>query len=266
METPTPVVFIHGLWLHAESWKNWIDLFRGAGYEPIAPSWPGEPETVAEARAHPEGMAGKGVGEIADHYAKVVQSLATKPIVIGHSFGGLIAQNLLGRGLASAAIAIDAAPIKGVLPVPLSALRAVFPAIRNPANAKRAVPLTPEEFRYGFANAVSEQESADLYQRWAIPGPARPLFQVAFANFAPNSPAKVNTREASRGPLLLIAGERDHTVPPVVTRATLKQYRKSTAVTDFKVMPGRGHSLTIDSGWREVADTALGWLKERAVH
>ena len=261
----TPILFIPGLWMHAESWNSWVELFREAGYEPIARSWPGATATVAETRAHPEGMAGQGITEIADHYARIIGSLAAKPIVVGHSFGGLVTQNLLGRGLAAGAIAIDAAPIKGVLPLPLSTLRSAFPVLKNPANSKRAVALSAAQFRYGFANAVSAAEAAELYQRWAIPGPGRPLFQAAFANFVPNSPAKVDTGNATRGPLLLIAGEKDHIVPPVVTRATLKQYRHSAAVTELKEIRGRGHSLTIDSGWREVANTALAWLKQRSL-
>ena len=261
----TPAVFIHGLWLHSQSWNNWIELFRATGYEPIAPSWPGIPATVEQARAHPESIGGYSITDAADHYAGIIHSLASKPIVIGHSFGGLLAQILLGRGLASAAIAIDAAPIKGVLPLPFSSLRVAFVALKSPANAKRAVSLTANEFRYGFGNAVSAEESAELYRRWTIPAPGRPLFQAAFANFNPHAASKVDTVNATRGPLLLIAGERDHTVPPVITRATLKQYRKSPAVTELKEIPGRGHSLTIDSGWRGVADTALAWLRKHAL-
>jgi pimeloyl-ACP methyl ester carboxylesterase len=260
----TPVVFIHGLWLHPESWKNWIQLFSEAGYEPIAPPWPGIPDTVAETRAHPEGMAGHGIEDVVDHYARIIATLPAKPIVIGHSFGGLIAQKLLGRGLVAAAVAIDAAQIKGVLALPLSALRAVFPVLKNPLNNKRVVPLNLKQFRYGFANAVTAQEADELYQRWAIPAPGRPLFEAALANLTPNSPAQVDTANSHRGPLLLIAGEKDHTVPPVVTRSTLRQYRHSSAVTELKELPGRGHSLTIDSGWREVADTSLAWLAGQA--
>jgi pimeloyl-ACP methyl ester carboxylesterase len=258
--TRTPVVFIHGLWLHAESWKNWIELFRQAGYDPIAPPWPGIPDTVAETRAHPEGMAGHGIDDVVDHYARIIATLPAKPIVIGHSVGGLVAQKLLGRGLAAAAVAIDAAQIKGVLALPLSALRSVFPVLKNPLNSKRVVPLNLKQFRYGFGNAVTAQESDELFQRWAIPAPGRPLFEAALANLTPNSPAQVDTSNSHRGPLLLIAGEKDHTVPPVVTRSTLRQYRRSSAVTELKELPGRGHSLTIDSGWREVADTSLAWL------
>jgi non-heme chloroperoxidase len=263
--TRIPVVFIHGLWLHAQSWKNWVERFREAGYDPTAPSWPGVPDTVAEARAHPEGVARQGITEVAEHYARVIRSLGAKPIVIGHSFGGLMAQNLLGRGLAAAAIAIDPAPIKGVLPLPLSALRVASVALTNPANWSRAVGLSAEEFRYGFGNALTAEESAELFQRWKIPSPGRPLFQVAVANFVPNSAAKVDTRNASRGPLLLTAGGKDHTVPPAMVRATLALYRNSPAVTELKEFPDRGHSLTVDSGWREIADVALAWLKERSL-
>jgi pimeloyl-ACP methyl ester carboxylesterase len=263
--TRTPVVFIHGLWLHSTSWQPWIELFRDAGYEPTAPEWPGIPDTVAQARAHPEQIPGHGITQVADHYAGIIAGLPAKPIVIGHSFGGLFVQNLLGRGLAVGGVAIDPAPIKGVLALPPSALRVASIALRNPANRKRAVGLTAEQFRYGFGNAVSAEESAELYEKWVIPTPGRPLFEAALANFSPNSPAKVDTGNATRGPLLVTAGGQDHTVPAAVSRATVKLYRKSSAVTELKEFPDRGHSLTIDSGWREVAETALTWLKERSL-
>jgi len=256
----TPVVFIHGLWLHATSWQPWIDFFQQAGYEATAPEWPGVPDTVAEAREHPELQAGKGIADAVEHYAQIIRPAAAKPIVIGHSFGGLIAQHLLGQDLAAAAVAIDPAPIKGVLVLPPAQLRAAFPVLSSPANRNRTVSLTAAQFRYAFGNALSEQESAQLYDAWTIPAPGRPLFEAAFANFTRHSPAKVNTRNSARGPLLLISGQKDHTVPDVVTHSTFKQYRHSTAVTDLRRLAGRGHSLTIDSGWREVADTALNWL------
>ncbi|GAA2879453.1 alpha/beta hydrolase [Actinoplanes cyaneus] len=257
----TTVIFIHGLWLHASSWQPWADLFTERGYRTRAPGWPGDADTVEETRAHPEALAGHGIDDVVDHYAKIIGTLDTKPIVIGHSFGGMIAQKLLGLDLAAAAVAIDAAQIKGVLPLPLSALRSGFPVLGNPANAGRAVSLTPEQFRYAFGNAVSEQESRELFDRWSIPAPGKPLFEAAAANFNPHSPAKVNTGNESRGPLLLMAGGKDHTVPETVVRATLKQYRHSHAVTDIVDFPGKAHSLTIDSGWREVAETTLTWLK-----
>ncbi|GAB7004664.1 alpha/beta fold hydrolase [Nocardioides sp. AN3] len=256
-----PVVFIHGLWLHATSWDPWVELFREAGYSPLAPGWPGEPETVAEAREHPERVANIGINDATGHYADIIDGLAEPPVIIGHSFGGLIAEKLLGQGIGAAAVAIDPAQIKGVLPLPLAQLRAGLPALGNPSNLHKAVSLSRKEFRFGFGNAVSEEESDQLYEKWTIPSPARPLFQAAAANFVMHSQAKVNTANENRGPLLLVSGLEDHTVPDVVTRSTLKQYRDSAAVTELKQFEGRGHSLTIDSGWREVADAILDWLK-----
>jgi pimeloyl-ACP methyl ester carboxylesterase len=260
MTAPIPVYFIHGLWLHSTSWQPWIDLFRQEGYEPSAPGWPGDPDTVAEARANPESIADHGIDEVVEHYAALIAELPAPPVLIGHSFGGMIAQKLLGQNRAAAAVAIDAAQIKGVLPLPLSALKATLPVFRNPANKRRAVSLTAEQFRFAFGNAVSEEESAALYERWTIPAPGKPLYEAAAANFNPHSPAKVATENSGRGPLLLISGGKDHTVPETVTRATLKQYRHSDAVTDIIGFPDRGHSLTIDGGWREVAETVLTWL------
>ncbi len=262
--TGTPVVFVHGLWLHADSWGGWVDLFREAGYAPQAPGWPGDAGTVEETRRQPDRVAGYGVGDVVDHYARVVGSLEAKPIVIGHSFGGLIVQRLLGQSLAAAAVAIDPAPIQGVMYLPPSALRVAGIALRNPANRKRAVALTAEQFRYGFGNALSEAESNELYERWTIPSPGKPLFEAAVANFAPGSPLKVDTGNATRGPLLITAGGQDHTVPAAISRSTLKLYRKSPAVTELKEFPGKGHSLALDSGWREVADAVLAWLAAHA--
>jgi pimeloyl-ACP methyl ester carboxylesterase len=261
MTTPrVPVVFIHGLWLHATSWEPWVDLFAAGGYAPVAPGWPGVPDTVELARANPDSIANHGIDDVAEHYAAIIAKLTAPPVIIGHSFGGVIAEKLLGQGFGAAAIAIDAAQIKGVLPLPLSALRSTLPVFKNPANIHHAVSLTAEQFRYSFGNAVSAEESDALYARWAIPAPGRPLFEAAAANFSLHSPAKVDTENAERGPLLLIMGGKDHTVPEVITKATLKQYRGSDAVTDLAEFPDRGHSLTIDSGWRTVADECLSWL------
>jgi pimeloyl-ACP methyl ester carboxylesterase len=258
-----PVVFVHGLWLHASSWGSWADLFRESGYEPLMPGWPGDSDTAEETRNNPERIAGKGIDEVVEHYAQIIKGLDARPVVIGHSFGGLIAQRLLGQDLAAAAVAIDPAPIKGVIFLPLSALRVASVALRRPANRNEAVALTAEQFRYGFGNALPEQESSELYKRWAIPSPGRPLFEAATANFMPHSPAKANTGNKTRGPLLITAGGRDHTVPAAISHQTRRLYHKSPAVTDLREFPDRGHSLTIDHGWREVAQTALDWLKER---
>src|SRR5580692_2330972 len=258
--TRTPVVFIHGMWLHASSWAPWLELFRAAGYEPIAPGWPGEPDTVAEARENPELVANTSIDDATAHYTKIIDSLDASPVIVGHSFGGLIAEKLLGQSIGAAAVAIDPAQIKGVLPLPLAQLRAALPALGNPANRHRAVSLTLKEFRFGFGNALTEEESAELFGKWTIPSPARPLFEAAAANFSPHSQAKVDTGNQTRGPLLLISGVEDHTVPDVTTRSTLKQYRHYTAITEFKQFEHRGHSLTIYSGWQEVADAVLAWL------
>lgn len=262
MQTPRiPVVFIHGLWVHASSWAPWMEVFDGAGYAPIAPGWPGDAPTVEGTRAAPEALAGKGFDDVVEHYKNIITELDTPPILVGHSFGGTVAEKLLGMNLAVAAVAIDAAQIKGVLPVPIAALRSAFPGLRNPTNLHRAVSLTAEQFRYGFGNALSAEESDELHDRWSIPGPAKPLFEASVMNFAPHSPLKVDTGNEERGPLLLIMGGQDHTVPEAITKATLKQYRHSSAVTDIEEFTDRGHSLTIDHGWPDVAAVALKWLK-----
>jgi non-heme chloroperoxidase len=259
----TPVVFVHGLWLHAESWGPWVEAFDEAGYAANAVGWPGDAATVAETRADPDAVAGHGLADIVAHHAHEIGKLDRKPIVVGHSFGGLIAQRLLSGGFASAAVAIDPAPAKGVLYLPPSALKVAGIALRNPKNRNGAVSLTKEQFRYGFGNAIPEDESDELWEKWAIPSPGKPLFEAALANFEPHSPAAVDRKSSTRGPLLITAGGKDHTVPAAVSRQTQKLYGKSTAVTDLREFADRGHSLTIDSGWREVADAVLGWLGER---
>ena len=256
-----PVVFVHGLWLLPSSWDRWRTVFEEAGYATLAPGWPDDPETVAEANADPEVFAGKSIKEVADHFEEVIRKLDTKPAVIGHSFGGLMTQILAGRGLAAAAVAIDPAPFRGVLPLPISALRAASPVLSNPLNRGRAVPLTYEQFRYAFANAVSEDEAKELYETYAVPAPGEPLFQAALANFNPWTEDKVDTRNPDRGPLLILDGELDNTVPWAIANASYKQQQRNPGVTEIQKIAGRGHALTIDSGWREVADISLAFIK-----
>jgi pimeloyl-ACP methyl ester carboxylesterase len=261
--TRRPIVFIHGLWLHASSWQPWCEMFDALGYSSLAPGWPNEASTVADARANPEAVANQSIDAVVAHFEHVIGGLHDEPILIGHSFGGLIAEKLIGMGIGRAAIAIDPAQIKGVLPLPLAQLRSGLPALANPFNLTRAVSLTKSEFRYGFGNALTEAESDALWEQWSIPSPARPLFQAATANFVLHAQSKVDTDNDARGPLLLISGTADHTVPDVTTRATFKQYRDSRAITEFKQFEGRGHSLTIDHGWREVGLACASWLHER---
>jgi non-heme chloroperoxidase len=260
----TPVVFIHGLWLLPSSWDRWAEVFDEAGYAPLTPGWPDDPATVEEAKEHPEVFAHKTVGQVADHYGEVVGKLKKKPVVIGHSFGGLLTQILAGRGLSAASVAIDPAPFRGVLPLPVSALRSAAPVLSNPANWNRAIPLTYDQFRYGFANAVDEDEAKQLYDQYAVPAPGAPLFQAATANFNPWTEVKVDRKNPKRGPLLIISGEKDHTVPWAIANASYKKQRRNEGVTEITEMKNRGHALTIDSGWREVCDTALAFVQRFA--
>jgi non-heme chloroperoxidase len=260
----TPVVFIHGLWLLPSSWDRWATVFEEAGYAPLTPGWPDDPETVEEANEHPEVFANKTVGQVADHYTEVIGRLEGKPAVIGHSFGGLLAQIIAGRGVASVSVAIDPAPFRGVLPLPISSLRSSAPVLTNPANLHRAVPLTYEQFRFAFANAVSEDEARELYESFAVPASGAPLFQAATANLNPWTEAKVNSKNPDRGPLLIVSGEKDNTVPWAIANASFKRQKRNEGVTEIVEIPGRGHALTVDSGWREVADTALAFVKRFA--
>ena len=255
-----PVVFVHGLWLLPSSWDRWAKMFEDAGYIALTPGWPDDPETVAEANAHPEILAHKTVGQVADYFTSIIGGLERKPVIIGHSFGGLLAQILAGRSLSATTVAIDPAPFRGVLPLPFSALKSSWPVLRNPANRNRAVPLTFDQFRFGFANAVTEKEAKQLYESFAVPAPGAPLFQAAAANLNPWTEAKVDTENPDRGPLLIISGEKDNTVPWAVANATFKQQQHNMGVTEIVEMPDRGHALVIDSRWREVAETALDFI------
>jgi pimeloyl-ACP methyl ester carboxylesterase len=258
------VLFVHGLGLLPSSWDRWRQLFGEAGYGTLAPSWPDDPETVDEARANPKVFAKKTVGQVADHVEEVIGKLTGKPAVIGHSFGGLLAQIIAGRGLSAASVAIDPAPFRGVLPLPISSLRAAMPVLMNPANRGRAITLTLDQFKYGWANAVSEEEAKELHETFHVAAPGAPLFQAAAANLNPWTEAKVDRKNPERGPLLLISGGNDHTVPWAITNASFKKQRHNEGVTEIVEIPNRGHALTIDGGWREVADTALAFVKRFA--
>jgi pimeloyl-ACP methyl ester carboxylesterase len=256
-----PVVFIHGLWLLSSSWERWAALFDASGYAVLTPGWPDDPESVQEANAHASVFASTTIEQIADHVAEVIGRLERKPAVIGHSFGGLLTEIMAGRGLAAASVAISPAPFRGVLPLPLSELRASAPVLRNPGNRNRAVRLTYEQFRYAFANVVGEEEAKELYETFAVPAPGAPLFQAASANLNPWTEAKVDTRNPDRGPLLIISGDSDHTVPWAIANASFKKQQRNDGITEIVELPDRGHALTIDSGWQTVADTALAFVR-----
>ena len=257
----TPVVFVHGLWLLPSSWDRWAGVFNEAGYSSVTVGWPDDPETVEEAKAKPEVFAGKSIGDVADYIQAVIAQLDGKPAIIGHSFGGLLAQILAGRGLSAASVAISPAPFRGVLPLPISALRSSSAVLSNPRNRHRAVPLTYEQFRYAFANAVSEEEAERLYNEYSVPGPGEPIFQAAAANFNPWTEAKVDTKTPERGPLLIISADEDHTVPWAIANASYKKQKHNGSVTEIVKLEDRGHALTIDDGWRTVADTALAFVQ-----
>ena len=260
----TPVVFIHGLWVLASSWDNWARLFEEAGYAAVTPIWPGDPETVDEARANPDLLAKNSLGEIADHTADVIGMLDRKPAVMGHSTGGLLAQIIADRGLSAATVAIDPGPFRGVLPLPISALRSALPVLANPLNRGRAVTLTLDQFKYGWANALDDEEAKRIYDTYHVAAPGKPLMQMANANLNPFTEAKLDPKNPERGPLLIIDGEVDHTVPWAIANASYNRQKRNASVTELKKIPNRGHSLTIDSGWREVAETALAFVQRFA--
>jgi pimeloyl-ACP methyl ester carboxylesterase len=255
-----PVVFIHGLWLLPSSWDRWAKVFEDAGYTALMPGWPDDPETVEEANANPEVFAKKSIGDVADHFEQIVRGLKRKPAIIGHSFGGLIAQILAGRGLAAVTVAVDPAPFRGVLPLPISTLKSAWPVLHKPSNRNRAVPLTFDQFRYAFGNAVSEDEAKELYEKFAVPASGKPLFQSGAANLNPWTEAKVE-KNPERGPLLILDGEKDHVVPWAIAHATFKQQEGDNLVTEIEKIPDRGHSITIDHGWREVAGKSLAFVQ-----
>lgn len=255
-----PVLFIHGMWVHSEAWQPWAKVYREQGYEPILEGWPGDGPTVEATRRHGDRVAGYGVAEVVAHYRKVIDGLLMRPVVVGHSFGGLIAQRLLADGYATAAVAIDPAPIKGVTKLPWSQIRSSIPVLRSKKHRDGAVTLTERQFRYAMANAVSREEAHQLYNRWVIPAPGKPLFEVVGAKKDPASPTTVDVANGQRGPLLIIGGGKDHIVTEAVSRQAADLYSDSAVTTDYYVFEDRGHSLVFDSRWREVADFTLGWV------
>ena len=257
----TPVVFIHGLWLLPSSWNNWVDYFEQEGYAGVTPDWPDDPETVEEARANPDVLAKKSLKQVADHTAEVIGGLQKKPAVMGHSTGGLLTFMIADRGLSAASVAIDPGPFRGVLPLPIAALRSAAPVLKNPFNRSRAVTLTLDQFKYGWANALSDEEAKQLYDTYHVAAPGKALMQMANANLNPWTEAKVDPKNPERGPLLIIDGEKDHTVPWAIANAAYKRQSHNEAVTEIEKIPNRGHALTIDSGWREVAQKALDFVK-----
>ena len=259
-----PVVFVHGLWLLAGSWDRWVALFEEAGYAAVAPGWPDDPESVEEANANPDVLAGKRVGQVADHFEEVIAQLDRMPAVVGHSFGGLLAEILADRGRSAATVAISPAGFRGVLPLPISSLRSVWPVLRNPGNRKRAVPLTYDQHRYSFGNAIDEDEARQLYESYAVPAPGAPIFQAAVANLNPGTDLKLDPKNPDRGPLLIIGAGKDHPVPWAVSNAAYKKQRRNEGVTEVVKLEDHGHGLTIDSGWREVADRSLAFVQAHA--
>jgi pimeloyl-ACP methyl ester carboxylesterase len=257
----TPVVLIHGLWLLPSSWANWVDFYTQAGYAPLTPDWPDDPATVAEARANPSVFAKKTLQQVADHTAEVIDALDERPVVMGHSTGGLLAQMLAGQGVAAATVAIDPGVFRGVLPLPLSVLKGVGPFLLDPRTRSNAITLTYKQFRYSWANALEEQEAKDLYDTFHVAASGIALVQMGNANVNPGTQAKVDTKAAGRGPLLIIDGEKDHTVPWAIAHAAYKRQKRNPGMTKILKVPNRGHSLTIDHGWREVAQTALDFIK-----
>jgi non-heme chloroperoxidase len=260
----TPVVFVHGLWLLPSSWDNWADFFAEAGYAPLTPEWPDDPETVDEAREDPHVLARKTLKQVADHTTEVINALERKPAVIGHSTGGLLAQMLAGQGLSAATVAIDPGVFRGVLPLPPSVLKGVGPFLVDPRTPGRAITLTFDQFKYSWANALDEKEAKELYDSFHVAGSGKSLAQMGNANLNPWTEAKVDTKNPDRGPLLIIDGEEDHTVPWAIANAAYKRQKKNAGVTEIVKIPNRGHSLTIDHGWREVAQTALDFVKRFA--
>ena len=261
---PDTIVLVHGLWMTPLSWEHWIERYTARGYHVLAPAWPGMGGDIELLRGSPTALENLGIEDIVDHYDQIIRDLDAPPIIIGHSFGGAFAEILLDRGLGAAGVAIDAAAVKGVTKLPFSTLKSAFPVLRSPSNNHRAVALTAEQFHYAFTNTMSRADSDEVYNRYAVPGPGRVLWQGALANFNPHSPDRVDFHNDDRAPLLFIAGGADHVVPATVDRQTAKRQSKSEAVTEYREFPGRSHFTIGQDGWQEVADFALDWAAEHA--
>jgi non-heme chloroperoxidase len=259
-----PVAFIHGLWLLPSSWDRWAALFEEAGYVALTPDWPDDPATVEAARAEPEALSRKTLKQVADHTTLVIDALKQKPVLIGHSTGGLLAEMLAGRGLSAVTVAIDPGVFRGVLPLPFSVLKGIGPFLIDPRTRGRAITLSFDQFKYGWANALDEKEGRELYDTFHVAGSGVSLAQMGNANLNPWTEAKVDTTNPDRGPLLIIDGEKDNTVPWAIADAAYERQRRNPGVTEIVKVPNRGHSLTIDHGWREVAQLALDFVKRFA--
>src|SRR3954463_14546342 len=254
----SPIVLIHGLWLTSRSWEGWKQRFEQRGHEVLVPAWPRMEREVEALRRDPSVMNGLGLAEVIEHYARIVRRLDPPPIIMGHSTGGLLTEMLLDRGLGAAGVTLSPAPVKGVLRLPPALLRSVFPGLRNPANRKRTIPLTPKQFHFSFTNTMNHADAQAAYERYYVPAPGRVVFQAAFANLNPHAVTKVDFHKDDRPPLLVLGNDQDHTIPASVSREAATRLGKSEAVVDYKEFAGRPH-FPAAPGWEAVADYALDW-------
>jgi pimeloyl-ACP methyl ester carboxylesterase len=259
------IVLIHGLWLTPRSWEGWIDRYQKAGYNVIAPSWPGLEGEVEAIRQDPSPLKRLKLKTVVDHYERIIRKLNAPPIIMGHSFGGLITQMLIDRGLGSAGVAIDSAQTAGVAVLPFSTIRAGFPILGNPFSYGRTTSLSPGQFNYAFTNELSPTESNKVYDRYSIPAANSILWDAALALLNPKASSRVNYANSNRAPLLFIAGGNDHIVPPAINKSNVRKYiKKSSAVTDYREFPNRTHHTVGQKGWEEVADFAIQWANMHA--
>jgi len=257
------IVLIHGMWMTPLSWEHWAARFREQGHDVLAPAWPGLEAEPEELRRDPSPLKGLSITDIVDHYDRIIRGLDQPPVIVGHSFGGLVAQLLADRGLGTAVVSLDTAAPKGVLKLPLSTLRAAWPALRNPFGKNNVVPLTRDQFYWCFTNALTREASDAVYDRYYIPGSARPFFQAGYANANPNAVTKVDYKNPSRPPLLLVTGTEDRICPPSVNESNWKKQRQAPSATEHKEYPGRCHFPGQD-GWEAVADYTLSWTSQHS--